>query len=263
MKTTPIAACLFGLLSLVIVPARADVQFLGQTRSVSAENSQGGGSSASASGFDPFHGTAGVVWEYKAGQFPGDMDGLYSADAGQDSALLPYGITAQGYAYDQEPFFHYVDHTQSAGSDLHVAFRTDAATVFLVTGRLEAWGDYGGTDYGVYLAKVELSNDTGPLLSVSVNPATPLPPHYQVLDLYETFAVDPGVYTFDVHASADGCGGPYGSWPSGDELIPGCGGSGGAEYDVRLVAIPAPAVLPLALCGLGAVVLLERRRVLL
>jgi hypothetical protein len=261
MKTIQIAVCLLGPLSLVVVPAQADLQFLNQTRSASAQNSQGAGSSASASSFDPFHGGASVSWEYTAGQFPGDEDGLYSAEAGQDSTFLPSGITAQGYAHDHEPFYHYVDYAQSSLSDLHVVFRMEAAGEFLLAGRLETWGDYGGTDYGIYRAKVELAHETGIVYTGSV--VAGLTPAYGVaLDFYEPLTLEAGLYTLDIRASAQATCGPYGSWPSGDELIPGCGGSGAAQYNVQLVAIPVPAVLPLALCGLGAVAFLRRRGIL-
>jgi len=262
MRTRQIARGLFALWSLAVVPAKADLQFLGQTRSVSAENSQGASSSASASSFDPFHGAASVAWEYTGDRLRDEESGLYSAEAGQDSTLLPYGITAQGYTHDHQPFFHYVDYAQSALSDVHVVFATEASCEFLLTGRLETWGDYGGTDYGAYLAKVELSDDAGPLLFASVNPAFPLPSGSRVLDIYETFAVNPGVYTLDVGASGEGCGGPYDMSRWGGGMVPGCGGSGAAEYDLRLVVIPAPAVLPLVLCGLGAVAFLKRRTIL-
>lgn len=256
MKAVQIAVGLFGLLSLVIVPARADVQFLDQTRSVSAQNSEGASASAAAPDFGPFAASARVSWEYTGpGLPPGTGTQRYSATALQDSVLSPLEITAQGYADDVEPFYHYVDFGQESLSDFHVVFATDASYELLLTGRIAAWGDYGGTDYGTYLAQVELSDDMGPLVSVSVNPATPQYPGSQILDLYETFIAEPGVYTLDVRASAQGYGGPG---PEG----PGRGGSGGAEYDIRLAVIPAPAVLPLALCGLGTVALLKRRKIL-
>ncbi len=261
MKTRQITGCLFGLLSLAVVPVKADLQFLDQARSVSAENSQAANSSASASSFNPFHGAAGVSWEYTGDQIGYNEGRLYSAEAGQDSILSPSGITAQGYAHDHEPFFHYVDYAQSALSDLHVVFATDASCEFLLTGRLETWGDYGGTDYGIYRASVELSNETGIVFSGSAV-AGWTPTYEGVLDLHEPLTMEAGVYTLDIRAAAEGCGGPYDPSPWGNGIVPGCGGSGFAEYDVRLVAIPAPAVLPLALWGLGAVAFLKRRTIL-
>jgi hypothetical protein len=256
MERNSVILCLLCWLSLAAVPAQADVQYLSQARSVSAQNSEGASASAAAPDFAPFAASARVSWEYTGPRLPpGTGTQRYSATALQDSVLSLQEITAQGYADDVEPFYHYVDFGQESLSDFHVVFATDASYEFLLTGRIEAWGDYGGTDYGTYLAKVEWSDDMGPLVSASVDPATPLHPGSQVLDLYETFIVDPGVYTLDVRASAQGWGGPG---PEG----PGRGGSGGAEYDLRLTVIPAPAVLPLALCGLGAVAFLKRRKIL-
>ncbi len=261
MKRKAVIVCLFGGLSLVVVPAHADFQFLSQARSVSAQNSEGAYDSTAAPDGAPFAAAAGVSWQYTGPRVPQDTGtGWYSANALQDSVLSLHEITAQGHADDLEPFYHYVNFRQESLSDFHVVFATDVPGEFLLTGELRAGGDYGGTDYGTYRAEVEISNGAGTVFSASALAGT-TPTYECVIDLEKTLTLETGVYTLDLRAWAEGWGGPHTSW-RGEETMPGYGGSGRADYDIRLTVVPVPAVLPLALCGLGAVAFLKRRKML-
>ena len=250
MRSNRVVSILFLLWGCGNVVASPDLQFVSQSRSVSASNDKGQNDSRSASGFGAFAEEAGVAWECPWEPVESWEPKEYAAGASQSSTLWPEAISAAGSAWERGPFYCLEPHSQDALSEFHVVFLLDAPREFHLTGVLYAWGDYGGTNKPQLSASVELSNGVSSVFSAS----TPLdPPRYgPQLYLDETLALSAGIYVLDISASAH-------SYYTPDDPWPGVGGGGEARYGIQLVAIPAPGVVPLTLWGLSVLALLRRR----
>lgn len=250
MKPRQVILFSFWVLSLVAVTARGSVTFTTQTRSVSANSN-----SITSTETGLFSATAREAWAYPWEPLEPDEPREYVAEARQDSVLGPYGIVARGTAREGGPFYHGGDYTQSAQSNLQSVFALDEPATFLLTGRLETWGDSGGTCIGWYEASLRLSE--GPTSVFSALATAPwIAGHPLFVDLAQTLTLTPGTYTLDIVASA-WC--PYSQHQGPEGLVYGVGGSGSASYDIQLSPIPAPAALLLSLWGLGTMAFLRRR----
>jgi hypothetical protein len=259
MKAKQILLAAIVLLGGGRVGATVDLQFVSQDRSVSAEEHVSGlydqTQRFSTPDWGPFEAAARVAWTYWWEPSSSVEPREYSAVAWQASDLTPQGITAQGSAGESGPFYCYGHPLQFAHSDFQVEFTLPTSSTWSLDADLYARGDYGGTNKGWYEASIQLSRGTGTIFSAEQIGAPPYGDpsvSWPELHLYEMLSLAAGTYILDGHASAYCFYTPDYDWP-------GCGGGGEARYGIELVAIPAPAVMPLTLWGLGVLALLRRR----
>ncbi|MCU0915336.1 MAG: hypothetical protein MUC88_12335 [Planctomycetes bacterium] len=64
--------------------------------------------------------------------------------------LAPTAMVALGSAREWGPFYHGGSYSQSSQSDLQATFAVASPYECPLTGRLESWGDSGGTCVGCY-----------------------------------------------------------------------------------------------------------------
>ncbi len=258
MKAKQILFAVFLLLGGGRVWATVDLQFVSQSRSVTAENHSyyvNDSESLSAPDWGPFDATARVSWAYPWEPSYSTETREYYAAAWQASALTSQLIAANGSADEMGPFYAYVHHLQFAHSDFQVVFTLDSSGSWFLSADLYARGDYGGTNKGWYEASIQLSRGTETIFSAE---QTGAPPYgdpsisWPEIHLGEVLPLAAGTYTLDGHASASCFYAPDYEWP-------GCGGGGSATYHVSLHEVPVPTAVPLTLGGLGIVAFLRKR----
>ncbi len=258
MKPTQFLFAAFLWLGCGSVFASVDLQFVSQSRSVTAENHSyyvNDAESVSAPDWGPFDATARVSWEYPWEPSSSTETKEYFAVAQQTSDFTPEVIAANGSAEEKGPFDAYVHHLQFAHSDLQVVFTLPNSGTWFLSADLYARGDYGGTNKGWYEASIQLSRGTETIFSVhqyGAPGADPSVVSWPEIHLGENLPLAAGTYTLDGHASASCFYTPDYEWP-------GTGGGGGASYHVSLHEVPGPAAVPLTLCGLGLVAFLRKR----
>lgn len=113
----------FGLVLAACVPAGAQLNYLSQTRLVSASTNYGGGDSQQAPDFGPFHGSASATGSLLYGG---------SASAGQDSTLGPWEVTFSGQTTAEKPTAAGTGRA-NADSKLMVTFRIDQPILYTTT----------------------------------------------------------------------------------------------------------------------------------
>ncbi len=258
MKAKQILFLVFLLLGCGRVWATADIQFVNQSRSVSADEHVSGlweeSQRVSAPDWGPFDATARAAWAYWWGPSSSIEPKEYSAVACQVSELTPQGISAQGSAEERGPFYCYGHPLQFAHSDFQVEFTVANSGTWFLDADLYARGDYGGTNRGEYQASIQLSRGTEVIFSAE---QTGVPAYgdpsvsWPQMHFGENLPLAAGTYLLEAHASASCFYFP-------DFGEPGTGGGGVASYRVSLHAVPVPAVMPLTVCGLGLVAFLRK-----
>ena len=138
MNISKVTLCSIFIL-ILFAAADAQMQFISQSRSVSASNNKVSSESDASSDFVVFNESANVSWNG------------YSATGQQNSSLSPVEILASGSANDWGPFFAYEYYSQGSSSNFQVEFELDIPCRFSLDGMIDAYGDYGGTNYGNYL----------------------------------------------------------------------------------------------------------------
>lgn len=239
MPVKAIVLLLFCLNALGV--ASGAVTYVSQNRSVSASNDKGSSTSSHAVDLSPFDATASVSW------------GDYSATGGQVSTLTMYEITAEGMADETGPFEAFESYSQSSSSQFEVTFATTSPQWFVLTGDLFAFGDYGGACQGSYGAWVTLSGPHGEVFTAAMDGIDGWL-YWEPISFNEALFLEPGQYTLDAGAFADG-------WYFFDDPSPGVGGGGSAEYNFRFAPIPTPGALLLGTIGIGSFAWLRRRNV--
>ncbi len=198
--------------------AGAQMQFVSQSRSVRAYNSEGGSDSGAAEDFGPFNDLAVVSW------------GNYTATGHQESTLSGDRIVVSSSATDTAPFYHYQNFIQGCSSDFQVQIEVNGPCQLALSGTLWAFGDYGGYSDGDYEARVTVSGDGGAVLYTAAMTGMQGFEGDDPVEIREQIALAPGRYTLRVFASAEG------SYVNlGEE--PGTGGSGWADCDVELTLL--------------------------
>jgi hypothetical protein len=192
------------------------MHFNSQSRSVSASNDKGGSSSKSAPGFDVFNDSASVSWN------------SYSATGQQNSTLTPTQITASGYANEYGPHYAYESYSQNSSSNFQTIFTVNKTSNYLLSGSINAQGDYGGTNRGFYSASVSISKQGGTSIFFDYKEGYPYGPQKTI---NEYIILTPGTYTLSISATATASG-QYSYW--GSQQYPGIGGGGNAEYNIKL-----------------------------
>ncbi len=259
MKAKQIPLVVLLMLGGGRVWATMDIQFVSQSRSVSADEHVSGfheeTQRISAPDSGPFDATARAAWQYWWEPSSSMDPREYFAVAWQASDLTPQVITAHGGAEERGPFYAYSHVLQFANSDFQVEFTLPSSGTWFLSADLYARGDYEGTNKGVYEASIQLSRGAETIFSVEQSGVPPSgDPSVSWPDIHfgENLSLAAGTYLLEGHASA------YCFYsPSYNE--PGIGGGGRASYDVLLHEIPAPAVMPLTVCGLGLVAFLRKR----
>ena len=197
-------------------------RFVSLSRSVSAGNSKGSNDSHSSSSYEPYAATATVSW------------GSYSASGSHNSTISPDKIVLTGSSTDYGPFYHEASYDQNSSSNFQLVFQLDNPSEFALTGSFNAYGDYGGTCSGAYAASVSLSDESGVEIYSNGKSGWDGYMSWDPVEINATFVLNPGVYTLSAGASAKG-------WYNDDGIYgPGVGGSGSAEYNIKLEAIANP-----------------------
>jgi len=259
MKAKPILLAAILLLGSGRVWATADLQFISQDRSVSADEHVSGlheeSNRISAPDGGPFTATARAAWQYWWEPSSSMDPREYFAVAWQASELTPQVIRAQGSAEERGPFYAYGHPLQFANSDFRVEFTLASSGTWFLSADLYARGDYGGTNKGVYESSLQLSRGAETIFSVAqsgVPPSGDPSVSWPDMHLGESLSLAAGTYLLEGHASA------YCFYAPGFGE-PGTGGGGRASYDISLQEVPIPAAAPLTLCGLGLVAFLRKR----
>jgi hypothetical protein len=234
-------AILSSFLCLVALGvARGGVTYVSQNRSVSASNDRGSSESRRAVDFSPFDAVASVSWEG------------YSAVGRQTSILTTNAITAEGTAFETGPFEAFEDFFQASSSHFEVVFETVLPERYFLIGDLFAFGDYGGTNQGVYSAQITLSGQDGELFAAAMDGVEGWQSG-EAISFNEVFLLEPGRYSLIASASAD-------ESYFFDDPFPGVGGGGFADYTLRFAIVPTPSAIVLSAFGAGLVTWLRGRR---
>lgn len=257
-----IILCLFLFHACV----RANVTFHASSCIVYVQNSAGETDVKSSESPTFFQDRAVVCWENTGtGVVAPDWSssyacGDYFAAAGQEARFETGRIAVRGLAEEWNPFFHALTDpfTQSAWAVFEATFILDAPAEIAFTASLEVWGDYGGTDYGLYKVYGSLGNQAENLWSADIDSVRDYDDWMDGASVFEqTFFLEPGLYTLEF--GADAAGGYYPYWPYGyDGLAWGIGGGGYASYEMEMTwntlpapIVPAPGSVTLAFVALG------------
>lgn len=225
------------------VESRAAITFGNSVRTVSSSNNRNSMEAKTAPGMDPFNDFTRVDWqEFWA---VSNTTGKYYSMADQDSTIAASSINAKGSAKGTGSFEFWGNPrlTQGSSSQFDVDFTIDSACTIVLTGMLDMFADFGGTNFDIPEVRVTLSGPIGQVFSKNLNAFSS--PGYQQLAINETFdSLDVGQYHLNVYARTTG------SYNYG-----GVGGEGNASFDITLV--PEPSAFLLA--GLGGLLVLTRR----
>jgi len=195
--------------------AEADMQLISQFRSVTGSDSTGASDNKMAGDFGGFAETVVV------------SQGSYSATAQQDSTITPERVIASGSSAIGGPFNHCCPYSHSASSDFQLVFEMVVPSRFILTGTLDALGDYGGTSTPSLETWIRLSDQVGTeLFSANKSGGWNGGP----ITINESMVLAVGVYTLSVAATAAGS---Y-SGPIEFDI----GGGGNANYEVELAFMP-------------------------
>lgn len=202
---------IFVAVMLLAGIANANMNFISQSRSVSASNDKGSSDSISAPDFGIFNQSASVSWND------------YSATGQENSTLHPNKITASGYALEGGPWLAFEDFLQETFSSIQVVFEIKAPLRFLLDSSIFIFFDDEGFNMGWYETRLSLSEGSTTIISGDTYPG---PGGGCLIDINECIILHPGVYTLRVSSTA---GEMYYSCQSCNAT----GGGGQAGYELE------------------------------